>query len=169
MFFTVLRFARRSSADHSNGLPSCLLLQSACYLLITLVVSENTLSTALEISGVAAAINNAIKTSMMAYSIVVTPHSFCLFVNISLPSFLQMSIGANRSRTSSSPVSPLPKQADDSVNGRRRTIRHQLLHEPADPFIQLCPRFWIADQTSLHDHFLNKNSGKRHRLPNSRA
>src|SRR6266704_3084289 len=122
MFFTVLRFARRSSADHSNGLLSCLLLQSACYLLITLVVSENTLSTALEISGVAAAINNAIKTSMMAYSIVVTPHSFCLFVNISLPSFLQM-----------------------------------------------CPRFWIADQTSLHDHFLNKNSGKRHRLPNSRA
>jgi len=125
-----------------------------CYLLITLVVSENTLSTALEISGVAAAINNEIKTSMMAYSIVVTPHSFCLFVNISLPSFLQMSIGANRSRTSSSPVNPLPKQADDSVNGRRRTIRRQVLHEPADRFIQLCPRFWIADQTEVKLLFL---------------
>jgi len=45
----------------------------------TLVVLENTLSTASEIPGAEAAIKRAINTSMMAYSMVVTP-AWLLFV-----------------------------------------------------------------------------------------
>ena len=79
------------------------MLLLSCYLLNTLVVFENTLKTAFEIPGVDAAINNAIKTSMMAYSIVVTPFCrslrppFVSIISVSMVSFplqVEVAIGS---------------------------------------------------------------------------